>query len=76
MARLNKDREQKLQPVRIEYALTELAKLDISPIYQTDSRIDFIYKDAKIMLYTYSGWFTGKTIIDGRGIEKLLKQLK
>jgi len=74
--RLNKEREEKLQPVRIEFALVKLAEIGITPIFVSDSSIQFIYNGAKIILYPYSGWFTGKGITDGRGIDKLLKQLK
>ncbi len=41
-----------------------------------DDRIEFDFNGSKIKFYPYSGWATGKTIKDGRGLENLLKQLK
>ena len=33
-------------------------------------------KGERVMVYPYTGWFTGKTVKDGRGINNLLKQIK
>lgn len=76
MKRLNKEREQKLQPVRIDFAINELAKLGIEPTEINQTSIKFIFKDSQVTLFAYSGWFTGKSINDGRGINKLLAQIK
>lgn len=76
MARLNTDLQKQLEPKRIEYAKQQLAKLGFEITFECSSRIDFIFKGEKVSLFPYSGWHTGKSITDGRGIEKLLKQLK
>jgi len=75
MARLDLERQNKLQPVRIDYAKQELAKLGITPIFETDTQIDFKFNGAIVHLYPYTGWHTGKSIKDGRGFQNLLKQL-
>lgn len=75
MPRLNKERQEKLEPVRTVYALQELSKLGFSPMYY-EQCITFLYKDNMISLWPYSGWFSGKGVKAGRGFENLLKQLK
>lgn len=74
--RLDKEREKTLQPKRINFAIQELEKLGIKILLVCDTRIDFEYKGNKIEFYPYSGWHTGKGIKDGRGWEKLKKQLQ
>lgn len=39
-------------------------------------KIVFDYKESPVTFYPYSGWASGKTIKDGRGLENLLNQLK
>jgi hypothetical protein len=74
--RLDQEREKKLQPERMRSCLSSLRALgyDAEPV--GDTKIMFTYKDHKVHLYPYSGWHTGKSIKDGRGFQKLLKQLK
>lgn len=74
--RLDQDREKELQPKRIKYAKDQLAKLGIDVIAETDNVVIFMWKNERIQFFPYSGWHTGKSITDGRGINKLLKQLK
>ncbi len=76
MARLDQDKQKKLEPKRIAYARAELEKIGIQIADTTKTSIRFYWKGKSIMFYPYSGWHTGKTITDGRGIEKLLIQLK
>lgn len=76
MARQNIELQKKLEPKRIEYAKKELEKLGIEITFKCGTRLDFIWKGEKVEIYPYSGWHTGKSIKDGRGIDKLLKQLK
>ena len=73
--RLDKDREAELQPERMEYAINELAKLGYTITYKDKTRIEFGYMDAIVTLFPFSGWHTGKSIKDGRGLNNLLKQL-
>lgn len=59
----------------MEYAIKEIEALGFKITYQK-RKINFWYKGSAVHFYPYSGWATGKTIKDGRGIENLLNQLK
>lgn len=76
MPRLDTDRQKDLEPKRMEYAIKQLYALGINPIIVSERRIEFEYKGASVMFYPYSGWHTGKSITDGRGLKQLLSQLK
>ena len=76
MARLNIERQLNLEPQRMEYAIEELKKLGYTITYRDKTKIKFGYMDAYVTLFPYSGWHTGKSIKDGRGLQKLLNQLK
>ena len=76
MPRLDKEREERLTPERFNKAIDGLKELGINPSSVTDKRIDFTYKNENIQFFPYTGWHTGKTIKDGRGLKNLLKQLK
>lgn len=74
--RLDKDREAKLQPKRMAAAIAALSELSLPVTYQDETRIDFTYQDNRISYWPYSGWHSGKGIIDGRGFNHLFDQLK
>lgn len=76
MARLDPERRIKLEPSRMAYAINQIEFLDYSILYRDSKKIVFIFNGDKITLYPFTGWFTGKSITDGRGIENLIKQLK
>lgn len=76
MARQDIDRQIEMEPKRISYAKEEITKLGYEIIYEDAKKIKFNFKNEPVTLYPYSGWFTGKTVNDNRGIEKLLNQLK
>ena len=75
MARLNKDREEVLQPRRVLNSIFKIRKkgYEINRIDKTT--ISFQFKGSTILFYPYSGWHTGKTIKDGRGLKNLLNQI-
>lgn len=75
MGRLDTDRQDRLEPKRTKYAKDAIDKLGHNVVYWDKSRIDFIFKGETVTLYPYSGWHSGKSIIDGRGIKLLLKQI-
>ena len=75
--RLDQEREKILTPKRKEYAIKKLQEKGIDEIVCfEDKRIEF-YRvgNKKVVLFPYSGWWSGKGIGSGRGIEKLLKLL-
>jgi len=76
MARLDTDRQNKLEPKRIEVAIRALDAVGINPIIVSGKRIEFEFKGGSVFFYPYSGWHTGKSIKDGRGLQNLLTQLK
>jgi hypothetical protein len=76
MARLDLDRQKQLEPKRINHALNEFEKLNIEIISFDNTKIIFKFKEEKVTYFPYSGWHSGKSIVDGRGFENLKKQLK
>ena len=76
MARLNIDRQKRLEPERIEYAVRKIQELGYEITHRDDLMIQFTHKGQSVTFFPYSGWATGKTIQDGRGLQKLLKQLQ
>lgn len=75
MSRLDKEREAELTPVRMEFAKHALHERGIHILSEDKTKLQFHYKGKKVTLFPYSGWHSGATIKDGRGIELLLKQL-
>lgn len=74
--RLNQERQKELEPVRIQYARERIEALGLTVLEIDKTKIKFKYKGNIITLFPYSGWHSGKGIVAGRGIDKLLKQLK
>jgi len=72
--RLNQKRQDTLEPSRVQHAINELSKR-VFIIIATDAYIKFRFKEATIIYWPYSGWASGKTIKDGRGLKTLLKQI-
>lgn len=77
MARLNKERQEKLEPKRVDYSYNALKEIEgVSIIKRTDTEVRFLWKGHMVKFYPYSGWHTGKSITDGRGFKNLIKQLQ
>lgn len=76
MARLDKEKQMEQEPKRMKFAKNELEKLGFVILYEDNTKLKFNFKGETITLFVYSGWHTGKSIKDGRGIDNLLKQLK
>lgn len=74
--RLDQEREAKLQPKRINTAVEKITALGYSIISKDNNKIQFEHKGGIVTFFPYSGWASGKTINDGRGLNKLLNQLK
>lgn len=76
MPRLDKDREARLQPVRMKRAMNMLKEMGYDPREIGDSKIAFThFKGSRVTFWPYSGWHSGKDIEDGRGLDHLLNQL-
>ena len=75
MPRLDIDRQNKLQPKRMAYAKSEIEKRGYSVTEVGDTELQFEYNGKIIKFFPYSGWATGGTIKDGRGLKKLLEQI-
>lgn len=73
---MNTERQKRLEPERIEYAVRKIKELGYEITHRDDLMIQFTYKGQPVTFFPYSGWATGKTIQDGRGLQKLLKQLR
>lgn len=63
----------KLQDDRMDEAihLLDIAEINYDVIDNTK-----IIIDGSISFFPFTGWFSGKKVVDGRGIENLIKQLK
>jgi hypothetical protein len=74
--RLDTDRQKELEPKRMQYARNQITALGYEITEENATALKFVFKGATVTLFPYSGWHTGKTIQDGRGIGKLLKQIR
>jgi hypothetical protein len=75
MARLDIDRQIELEPKRMAFAKSEIEKRGYSVTQVGRTELHFEYKGQTVRFWPYSGWHSGKTIKEGRGINKLLKQI-
>jgi len=73
--RQDQERQKRLEPKRILDASMEISDKGCDIMHVTDKEITFRYKDETVKYFPYSGWATGKSIKDGRGLKNLLKQL-
>lgn len=77
MARLNKRRQEELEPKRFQNAWESILAYGYSVNCVNDPKvIEFTFKGENVKFYPYTGWATGKSIKDGRGLQNLLKQIK
>jgi hypothetical protein len=76
MPRLNQERQKELEPERIDYAIRVVENTGCRVHYRSGTEIRFMFNKHEVRLFPYSGWHSGKSIVDGRGIDKLLKQIK
>lgn len=74
MARLNQERQDRLEPKRIDGVEKELRALGFTP-ERINGGLRFLFKGSMVTVWPYSGWFSGKTVQDGRGFANLKKQL-
>ena len=76
MGRLDIDRQKKLEPKHIQYAKDKITAFGYEIMEENATTLKFMYNGSVVTLFPYSGWHTGKTINDGRGISKLIKQIR
>lgn len=65
-----------VQDERMSYAIDQLSQIEIDVHYQDETEIRFMWNGEEIRYWPYKQWFQGKGIHPGRGLERLLKQLK
>lgn len=77
MARLDTERQSELEPKRVEYVRSVLIDLGYEVVFgKTKTELKFTHNGHTIIIFPYSGWFSGKGIGSGRGINNLLAKLK
>lgn len=57
-------------------AMRTFTKMGLNPVKVNEAKITFEFKGKPISYWPYSGWASGESIVDGRGIKTLLNQLK
>jgi len=75
MSRLNKERQLNLEPKRLKTAKNKIESLGFEIIEQNDTALYFMLGNNKVQYHAYSGWYSGKGIGSGRGLENLIKKL-
>jgi len=75
MARQDQERQKKLEPLRMKNAREAIEKKGYMVSLKSETTLMFTFKDVLILYFPYSGWATGATIKDGRGLKKLLMQI-
>lgn len=76
MPRLDIQRQTELEPQRIEFAKDQIKALGYEITFENKTEIRFWFKGKTVRFFPYSGWASGSTIDAGRGIKKLLRQIK
>lgn len=76
MSRLNIERQDEQQPKRVEFAVKQLEDAGYPVHFKNETTVKFFFGNEEVVLFPYSGWHSGKSITDGRGIMNLLKQIK
>lgn len=71
VAKLAKEKE------RLVYAANKITELGYSCKWDEQSKcILLVFRSNVVRFYPYTGWFSGVTVTDGRGLNNLLKQIK
>lgn len=75
MARLDIERQKQLEPKRMAYAIEQISKKGYIVSKVSDTELNFEFNGKKVQFYPYSGWASGSTIKNGRGLQNLLRQI-
>lgn len=74
---LSKKKREAKESYRIQNAIRALQSKGYKAIYLPALKaLRFNYRGNDITFFPYKGWFSGKGITSGRGLENLIKQLK
>jgi hypothetical protein len=76
MGRLNTERQRELEPKRLDIAENAIIEAGYDVISKDDTKVTFMFNGSLITYFAYSGWASGKTIKDGRGLKHLINQIK
>jgi len=74
--RLDQEAEERLQPIRMRTCKDKLESMGFIVNSDDSTKLTFKFKGSTIQFWPYSGWHTGKSVRDGRGFRRLLKQLE
>ena len=74
--RLNEERQEELEPKRMEFARQEIERLGHKITFESSNELRFQFNGKTVKFFPYSGWHTGATFEVGRGWKNLLKQIK
>lgn len=73
---LAKVKRDKQEPYRTQRAINLLKSKGMRPVWCPALKaIKFKYNGNEVTFYPYKGWFSGKGLKAGRGIDNLIKQL-
>ncbi len=75
MARLDIERQNKLEPKRVSFAKEQIENMGFD-VEVLKTEIRFLYNGNTIKFFPYSGWASGKGIKPCRGLKNLLNQIK
>lgn len=74
--RIDQEREKELQPKRMQVAREKIEALGYDIFFSDQTVLAFTHNNEVVKYFPYSGWASGKSIKDGRGLQNLLNQLK
>lgn len=60
---------------RMAHALRRISRAGYTVRQVNDLELQFLYNGEIVRFYPYNGWATGKTITDGRGLQRLIDQI-
>ena len=71
---ISKERRSRLEPSRLDFAKRNIEDFGYE-VEVNGKELSFIHRGSNVKYFPYTGWATGKSIKDGRGLENLIQQL-